>query len=135
MFYQIDKRKGQKLSPNFAQHEADCKCEYRDCTFTTIHSSVLEALEKLRQLCDNKPLYITSFFRCQRHNTDVGGVPNSYHKRGLAVDVAVPSHLTEEDFYSKCSEAGFTFCLLYPEEDFVHCQINLQKKKIADYDV
>lgn len=37
------------------------------------------------------PFRIKSGFRCAKHNLRVGGVKDSSHTRGLAVDIAVPS--------------------------------------------
>lgn len=34
-----------------------------------------------------KPIVISSGYRCPRLNAAVGGVPNSYHTRGMAVDI------------------------------------------------
>ena len=34
-----------------------------------------------------KPIVISSGYRCPKLNAAVGGVPNSYHTRGMAVDI------------------------------------------------
>lgn len=36
-----------------------------------------------------KPVIITSGYRSPAHNRQVGGVENSYHTRGMAVDITV----------------------------------------------
>ena len=128
MFHQLDKWDERRLSGNLGHHEIRCKCKYPECNHTMIHSTLIEAFETLRQKAGNSPLTITSAYRCQMHNMDVGGVPKSMHKRGLALDIRVPPHIDDEEFYKMCSESGFTFCLQYPEEGFVHCQITLKKK-------
>ena len=56
-------------------------------------------VENLRVLCEQvlqpardafgKPIRITSGYRCPELNTAVGGVPNSYHRVGLAADLQV----------------------------------------------
>ena len=128
MLYQLDRWDNQKLSPNLWHHEFRCKCNNHDCDFTLVHSSVLEAFEELRRKTGGQPLVVTSGYRCQVHNKDVGGVPKSRHKRGFAIDIACPPHIDQEEFYRMSSESGFTYCLLYPEENFVHCQISPKKK-------
>lgn len=35
------------------------------------------------------PIDVLSGYRSPKHNADVGGVPNSYHLRGMAADIAV----------------------------------------------
>ena len=37
------------------------------------------------------PFVITSGYRCPKHNAEVGGVPDSAHTKGLAVDIRVRS--------------------------------------------
>lgn len=59
-------------------------------------------VENLRVLCEEvlqpardafgKPIRISSGYRCPELNTAVGGVPNSYHRVGLAADLQVFAH-------------------------------------------
>lgn len=52
----------------------------------------LRNLDELRTAC-GFPFVVTSGYRTQYYNTKVGGVANSAHTRGLAVDIAcVDSH-------------------------------------------
>lgn len=131
MYYVLDKWDEKRLSPNLGHHELHCKCSYNDCTFTQIHSTIIESFENLRMASGGKPLLTTSAYRCQRHNLDVGGVPNSFHKRGLALDIAVPDHVELEEFVKMASGSGFTYILAYPDEGFIHCQIS--PKKLFDH--
>ena len=39
-----------------------------------------------RRIADKFDLRITSLYRSPEHNAAIGGAPNSYHTRGLAVD-------------------------------------------------
>lgn len=134
MIYQLEKGAKHKLSPFLSQHEVDCKCKYSDCNFTLIHQSVIDGFEALRLSCGDVPLFITSGYRCQRHNADVGGVPNSHHMRGLATDIICPDHIDQYDFFELCSHAGFTYSLLYPDENFVHCQFKFIDEPIHTED-
>lgn len=36
------------------------------------------------------PIYITSSYRCERHNARVGGAEDSQHRRGKAADIHIP---------------------------------------------
>lgn len=44
------------------------------------------ALEGVRERLSNRPIIITSGYRTPAHNIAVGGVPWSYHLRGMAAD-------------------------------------------------
>ena len=53
-----------------------------------LHPYLLKKLTELRGIIE-KPVYITSGYRCPEYNHKVGGVVNSYHLIGLAVDIKV----------------------------------------------
>lgn len=69
-------------SDHFAPDEFAC----RHCGLAVAHSELLHALEQLRAAV-GRPLVIRSGFRCPPHNRDVGGVSNSQHLYGTAVDL------------------------------------------------
>ena len=54
---------------------------------------VAEQLELIRNTY-KQPINITSGYRCEELNNAVGGVPNSYHRKGLAVDIKAESSNT-----------------------------------------
>ena len=88
---------------------------------------LLKILEDIRTLFFDEPIYITSFYRNQKHNKKVGGVANSYHLLGAAVDVTcsdVPSLLSELSDYS----ADIKY-IHYPDKNFAHIQLNKPIKK------
>lgn len=45
-----------------------------------------ERWEVIRKLGGNKPIYPTSWFRCEELNTAIGGSPTSDHMQALAID-------------------------------------------------
>lgn len=47
---------------------------------------ILSILDTARHIID-RPIYVTSAYRCARHNAAVGGVADSQHLRGRAADV------------------------------------------------
>lgn len=47
-------------------------------------------MEAVRQLLDNRPLYITSWFRSFALNQAINGAQNSQHSKGEAVDFKCP---------------------------------------------
>lgn len=48
---------------------------------------VMNTLEVIRAELGGEPLSISSGYRSEWHNKAVGGVPNSYHKKGMAADI------------------------------------------------
>lgn len=118
-----DKRENVRFSDHFRQHEFDCKCKYRDCTFTIVDTRLVYILEELRART-GEPVIITSGYRCQMHNGDVGGVNNSFHKRGQAVDISLPTGWSMNDYVEQARRSGFMLIIPYEEHDFVHCQIS-----------
>lgn len=42
-----------------------------------------------------KPIYVNSWYRCKELNEAVGGVKDSYHLKGLAVDIRWDNELVE----------------------------------------
>lgn len=73
-----------KLSTNFYSKEFDCSCD--SCEQTIINMVHVARLEQLRRELD-RPIKITSGYRCADHNKAVGGVPSSQHMLGNATDI------------------------------------------------
>ncbi len=62
---------------------------------------VADVLEKIRTMLDNKPIQITSGFRCKELNDAVHGVPDSAHVQGLAADIICPAFGGVDQVYSR----------------------------------
>ena len=76
-----------KLSKNFLSTEIDCHgsgC----CTETKIDLKVIDYLQTIRDHFE-KPITVTSGYRCPTHNSKVSRAKNSYHTKGMAVDFVV----------------------------------------------
>ena len=67
-------------------NEFKCKCNNKRCRYTVISNKFLEKYSHFREDLD-LPVLVTSGFRCQVHNEKVGGVENSFHTMGFAIDV------------------------------------------------
>lgn len=81
------KGKSTKVSTHFDSTEFDCHgsgC----CTQTIVNEKLIELLEKIREHF-KVPITITSPYRCQIHNSRVGGAVGSRHSKGDAVDIVV----------------------------------------------
>lgn len=81
------KKSSQKLSEHFSSNEFDCHgggC----CNSTVINEKLVQYLEQIRKHF-NKPITITSGYRCVVHNRNVGGATGSRHGKGDAADIVV----------------------------------------------
>jgi len=115
----LSKGRNKKLSEHFMQHEIDCKCQHKDCTFTLVAQKTIDCLEAIRTSCGNKPIIITSGFRCMVHCRDVGSVRNSFHKKGLATDLLVPIGMEFNEFLFRLDNI-FEVTIPYKKEGFIH---------------
>jgi len=75
---------GVPLSKNFLAGEFFCHCG--QCKSQLISSELVANLQKLRDKMGTS-LYLNSAYRCPTHNRNVGGVSNSRHTVGDAVDI------------------------------------------------
>ena len=80
-----------KLSPHFKR--AEFSCQGASCCWhsSPVNERLIKALEGLRILLQ-APITITSGFRCNRHNTNIGGAADSYHTLGMAADIKVQGY-------------------------------------------
>lgn len=81
------------LSAHFSKKELACHC----CGDLKIADGLIEALEQLRTLA-GKEILVHDGYRCPEHNQEVGGVTDSEHTRGMAVDVVIPGLKLQEMF-------------------------------------
>ena len=99
--------------PNFTPQEIAC----RHCGEMVVDEESLDALQLLRDAC-GKPIQLTSAHRCEDHNRNVGGTPNSQHLK-LAFDCVCPK-ADQPLFIAAAEAAGFTGIGRYPSRGFVH---------------
>ena len=108
------------LIPFLNQSEIDCKCTNKECTITPIDYRLIIAFYRLRNVL-GLPLTITSGHRCEAHNKAIGGAVNSYHVKGMALDIACP--VNDFEFFANACKQFFPKCIEYKEKNFVHCQV------------
>jgi hypothetical protein len=77
----------------------------------------LEKLQWARTLSDC-PYGLSSACRCKDHNRDVGGLDNSSHLNGLAVDIKTPNARIRFQVLYGLIKAGFTRIGIY--KSFIH---------------
>lgn len=90
-----------KIAKNFKLKEFQCTC----CKRVMIDSKLLEGLVLLRIMLD-RPIYITSGYRCTRENERVKGYKTSYHMLGMAVDIKVKD-ISISDLADIAQDIGF----------------------------
>jgi hypothetical protein len=72
------------IAQYFNLSEFACPC----CKRIMLHPRLLKKLIELRGIVE-RPVYITSGYRCPEYNQKIVGVVNSYHLIGLAADIRV----------------------------------------------
>lgn len=70
--------------PNFTPAEFTCPC----CGLNNVDHTLVRVCQRLRDHFD-APLEVSSGPRCPAHNAEVGGVANSRHLSGRAVDFCI----------------------------------------------
>lgn len=84
-----------KITENFKAKEFKCN----HCNELLIDKDLVDQLELFRSEIGNKPIVITSGYRCQTHNRAVGGSSQSYHLRGRAVDFVLLSQFKAVEIF------------------------------------
>lgn len=80
------------LSQNFKAKEFQCKDGSKDLL---VCRELLTILETIR-MHFNAPVKINSGYRTPSWNNKVNGAPNSMHCKGMAADIVVKGHSSEE---------------------------------------
>jgi uncharacterized protein YcbK (DUF882 family) len=110
------------ISPHFNLSEFACPC----CHKVMLHPRLLAKLVELRNVLE-RPVYITSGYRCFVYNQKVGGVVNSYHLIGLAADIKV-KNINLVKLLSYAEEIDFAGIGFYEKKDFLHLDVRPTKR-------
>jgi uncharacterized protein YcbK (DUF882 family) len=87
-------------------------------------SKLLKMLDKTREIY-GKPIHVTSGYRTEAHNRNVGGVPSSSHLKGLAVDIACIASSDRYKLLYALIEVGFN--RIGVAKTFLHIDIDKDK--------
>ncbi len=110
------------IAPYFNLSEFACPC----CRRVMLHPKLLVKLIELRKIIE-KPVYITSGYRCFEYNQKVGGVANSYHCIGLAADIKVKD-INLINLLEICENIGFGGIGFYEKKNFLHLDVRPTKR-------
>ena len=110
------------IAPHFNLSEFACPC----CRRVMLHPKLLGKLVKLRNVLE-RPVYITSGYRCPKYNQKIGGVVNSYHCIGLAADIKV-GDINLIELLEICENIGFGGIGFYEKKDFLHLDVRPTKR-------
>lgn len=105
----------------FKPGEFACKC---GCGVNGIQEKLIKKLNIARNIA-GIPFEITSGYRCIKHNKKVGGVANSSHIDGSAVDIYCDNDSDRFKIILGLLIAGFTRIGI--GKDFIHCDIDAKK--------
>jgi len=110
------------LAYGLSHKEFKCQCKRKECHYTLYSKRLTSAYHKVRKNMA-VPLRINSGFRCQLHNTAIGGVNQSSHTTGHAIDISFKglTHDQKKQLIELCRKY-FDYVQIY--SNFIHCQIN-----------
>ena len=87
---------------HFKLEEFKCPC----CGKVDMNQEFLNKLDKARDIA-GIPFEISSGYRCEKHNAEVGGHKRSAHLRGYAVDITTFGSRDRLQILSALMEVGF----------------------------
>ena len=117
----IPKTMNMSLAEGLEHHEFKCKCARKACHYTLVAESLRTTFDTLRKRVGFK-LTINSGFRCQMHNAEVGGIPESSHSTGHAIDIATHDlSLDQLETLIETAQELFDVVIIY--ETFIHCHM------------
>ena len=100
----------------FRIEEFVCRC---GCNSGGMDEEFLFKLDRLRATYYEKPLHVSSGFRCPAHDKAVGGSGRA-HPLGLAADLIVPKGESLRDFVAGALAVGIRRVIVYHNKPHVH---------------
>jgi hypothetical protein len=79
-----------------------------------------QQMEKVREVLDNLPITVDSWFRCRFLNKLLGSSDTSAHRTGWAIDFICPKFGSPKEICQAIIESGINFDQLIFEGSWVH---------------
>lgn len=123
-----------KLSPHFTLAEATKTSQPYDNSpdsdedLATLQRTAFY-MEEVREYLGGKPIIVTSWYRNDRVNQAVGGVPNSQHRLGEAVDFVCPQYGDPREICIALANSDIPFDQLILEPTWVHISFKTSRHK------
>ena len=111
-----------RVAKYFNLSEFACPC----CNLVMLHPKLLAKLIELRNTLE-RPVYISSGYRCPKYNQKIGGVVSSYHCIGLAVDIKVKD-MNLIELLEVCENIDFNGIGFYENKNFLHLDVRPTKR-------
>ena len=112
------------LANNFKVREFLCPC----CGEEGIKDVLVWHLQNAHDcLPKNRVMIVTSGYRCQAHNKQVGGVDDSAHMKGLAADIKFDDVAHKFMLMRAFLDVGFRRIGIY--ESFIHVDVDKTKSQ------
>ena len=99
---------------NFSIDEFKCPC----CGQVEMQDSFLKLIDIARTTA-GVPFVITSGYRCEKHNKDVGGKTDSAHTKGYAADIKCVDSSSRFKIINALIKVGFKRIGI--ADSFIHC--------------
>lgn len=107
----------------FEKKEFACKCGGKYCKGypAEMNEKVVKMADKVRKHF-GAAVTVSSGLRCAKHNANIGGVTNSRHKLGKAIDFCVAGKTSAEvlAYVKKQSDIRYTYAI---NDRFVHMDV------------
>jgi zinc D-Ala-D-Ala carboxypeptidase len=113
------------LSEHFSANEFRCKC----CGKVHVDPELINKLEEARAIY-GKPVRVTSGYRCESHNSKVGGAQHSQHCSGKAADIQVNDSHDRFRMLQAFLQAGFKRIGVY-RGGWVHVDVGDQPNEVC----
>lgn len=107
----------------FKKPEFACKCGGKYCNGypTEMKEKVVKVADRTRRYF-GKQAIVSSGLRCDQHNANVGGVSNSRHKQGKAIDIGIVGKTSAQvlAYVQKQPEIRYAYAI---DNEFVHMDV------------
>lgn len=107
----------------FKREEFRCKCGGRYCNGYPVEpdEKLIRLAEKVREHF-NAPVTVSSGIRCEKHNASVGGVANSKHRLGKAMDFSVRgiSSSMVDAYVGSLTGVSYHYCI---DGNYIHMDV------------
>lgn len=104
-----------------AEFECNCNGKYCDGFPAEPHPALVKVADRVREHFGAAAI-ISSGVRCETHNANVGGVPNSRHLYGKAMDFRISGRKAAEvlEYVWKQPEIAYAYAI---DENYVHMDV------------